>query len=346
MKAPRTPQPSPESAPVSPKKTAGTRANGQRNSPAKAPTAPPEVFPVSKRRPPEEIPASALRATQGKGQSKNALSLKVDVQQPEAKAKPKTKRGSSGLPLLSEGRGEGTSQQKKQPTKVPRTKPSPAPQGEDPEPRVRRSKQRSQTSATVGTLVGGSNTQEKPPTKAKRAVAKKEIPQSKAVPTKEVKKSSGSLSVRAEKGQSGGSGTPKQAKQPTKQASVRLSVPQKEEVSKSEAGSVSKPKQRPLSLPKKPKRPSNLRITVYVARGGPARGQADYEQAFPERRQALDFLSNQHGLTHDEQRQLAKTSRLKLNRRWHGSEACALRELALAPEVAAQVLRGESTTLS
>ncbi|MGV3614614.1 MAG: hypothetical protein ACO1SV_04680 [Fimbriimonas sp.] len=85
----------------------------------------------------------------------------------------------------------------------------------------------------------------------------------------------------------------------------------------------------------------DTRITVFVARGGPLRGDADYELAFPNRHQALAFLSNQHGLTIDEQRQLARASRLKLNRRWHGSEACILREVALDPDQAARVLQGE-----
>ena len=93
-----------------------------------------------------------------------------------------------------------------------------------------------------------------------------------------------------------------------------------------------------------PRRKVDSRITVFVARGGPARGEADYEQAFANRHQALAFLSNQHGLSVEEQRQLAKASRLKLNRRWHGSEACALREIALEPDQAAKVLRGEGAS--
>ena len=83
------------------------------------------------------------------------------------------------------------------------------------------------------------------------------------------------------------------------------------------------------------------RITVFVARGGPARGDADYELAFPSRPRALAFLANQHGLTVEEQRRLAKASKLKLNRRWHGSDACVLREVALDPDAAARVLAGE-----
>jgi hypothetical protein len=103
---------------------------------------------------------------------------------------------------------------------------------------------------------------------------------------------------------------------------------------------ILKPKPR-VAKKAAPRRKVDTRITVYVARGGPARGEADYEQAFANRHQALAFLSNQHGLSGEEQRQLAKASRLKLNRRWHGSEACALREIALEPDQAAKVLRGE-----
>jgi hypothetical protein len=113
---------------------------------------------------------------------------------------------------------------------------------------------------------------------------------------------------------------------------------------------VAKPKPDPAARPASPRVPPKKavargprtpRVTVYIARGGPARGDADYELAFPTRPQALAFLVNQHGLTTDEQRRLAKQSRLKLNRRWHGSDACALREVALDAEQASRVLAGE-----
>ncbi len=85
-----------------------------------------------------------------------------------------------------------------------------------------------------------------------------------------------------------------------------------------------------------PRRSSKVNLSV--ARGGPARGDADYEVAFPSRPAALGFLANQHGLTVDEQRRLARESRLKLNRRWHGSEACFIREVAVDPDLARELL--------
>lgn len=86
--------------------------------------------------------------------------------------------------------------------------------------------------------------------------------------------------------------------------------------------------------------------TLYVARGGAPRGLADYEVPFESRPQALAFLVNQHGLTFEEQKKLAKTSSLRLNRRWHGSDGCAIREVRLTPEEAQRVLRGESAPAS
>jgi hypothetical protein len=122
---------------------------------------------------------------------------------------------------------------------------------------------------------------------------------------------------------------------------VAVSAPAKR---KSKPKAVEIPAPAPAAKPKPKAVARGLRtprVTVYIARGGPARGDADYELAFPTRPQALAFLVNQHGLTTDEQRRLAKQSRLKLNRRWHGSDACALREVALDAEQASRVLAGE-----
>lgn len=89
------------------------------------------------------------------------------------------------------------------------------------------------------------------------------------------------------------------------------------------------------------KRPSIENVTLYVARGGAPRSEADYEVAFPSRPEAIAFLVNQHGLTFEEQKKLAKASSLKLKRKWHGSDACAVRELRVPPNDVPKALRGE-----
>lgn len=83
-------------------------------------------------------------------------------------------------------------------------------------------------------------------------------------------------------------------------------------------------------------------VRLFVATGGPARGETDYAWAFRTRPEALAFLANQHGLTIDEQRALARASRLKLDRRHHGSAACAVVERRLAETEAAKALAGEA----
>lgn len=82
-------------------------------------------------------------------------------------------------------------------------------------------------------------------------------------------------------------------------------------------------------------------VPVYVVRSGPKAGPADLEAAFGTKQEALSFLVNVHGLSTDEQRKLAKEHALKLNRRWHGSEACAIREVPMSRERAQKALSGE-----
>jgi hypothetical protein len=98
----------------------------------------------------------------------------------------------------------------------------------------------------------------------------------------------------------------------------------------------------PRSAPRRPRMTAAERkaatSVVYVARGGSLRGAADYEVPFASRPQALAFLVNQHGLTIEEQRKLAKSSTLRLNRRWHGSDACAIKEMRMTPDEAQRAL--------
>lgn len=81
-------------------------------------------------------------------------------------------------------------------------------------------------------------------------------------------------------------------------------------------------------------------INLYVARGGALRGDADYEVVFETRPQALAFLANQHGLSREESLALAKESKLKLKRNWHGSDACAVKEVKVLLEEARKFLLG------
>src|SRR5579884_2648476 len=82
-------------------------------------------------------------------------------------------------------------------------------------------------------------------------------------------------------------------------------------------------------------------VSVFIARGGAAKGDPDYEVPFASRAEALAFLANQHGLDGDERKRLAKTSALRLNRRWHGSVGCRVIELRLPPDKAQGVLKGD-----
>jgi len=93
----------------------------------------------------------------------------------------------------------------------------------------------------------------------------------------------------------------------------------------------------PLAVPV----PKKQGITLFVAQGGPRRGRADYAVPFANRADALSFLANQHGLDVDEQRALARESKLTLRPAWHGAETCAIREIALAPDDAERALRSE-----
>ncbi|AIE85328.1 hypothetical protein OP10G_1960 [Fimbriimonas ginsengisoli Gsoil 348] len=95
------------------------------------------------------------------------------------------------------------------------------------------------------------------------------------------------------------------------------------------------------AAPKRKPRKKPEHAVLYIARGGSPRGAPDYEVPFPTRPQALAFLANQHGLTTEEVRKLAKGSSLRLKRQWHGSEACAVREIRMTPDEAQRALFGE-----
>lgn len=90
-------------------------------------------------------------------------------------------------------------------------------------------------------------------------------------------------------------------------------------------------------------RPKNVKggVKLFVARGGSPRTAADYELGFRTRPEAVGFMVNQHGLTVEEGRKLAKEGKLKLRREWHGADACAIREQAVAPEDVGRALTGE-----
>lgn len=83
-------------------------------------------------------------------------------------------------------------------------------------------------------------------------------------------------------------------------------------------------------------------VALFVASSGPRRGRADCEVAFRTRREALDFLTLQHGLTRDETSRLSKSGELALDRAWHGSERCRVAESPMSPAKAELALRGET----
>jgi hypothetical protein len=80
---------------------------------------------------------------------------------------------------------------------------------------------------------------------------------------------------------------------------------------------------------------------VYVVRSGAPAGRPDFEAAFSSKQEAVQFLANQHGLDTEETRKLNREMALKLNRKWHGSEACAIKEIPMSPDRAKRALSGE-----
>ena len=83
------------------------------------------------------------------------------------------------------------------------------------------------------------------------------------------------------------------------------------------------------------------RLPVFITRSGPRSGPADCEAAFRSKAEAVGFLVNAHGLTVVEGRRLAKDLRLKLDRKWHGSETCSIREVPMTPDEACRALSGD-----
>lgn len=79
-------------------------------------------------------------------------------------------------------------------------------------------------------------------------------------------------------------------------------------------------------------------VVLYVARGGPSRGEPDYKWLFETKKEALEFLANQHGLDSEEFKRLKSASRLKLDRAWHGSVACSIQEMRLSESEAKRAL--------
>ena len=83
-------------------------------------------------------------------------------------------------------------------------------------------------------------------------------------------------------------------------------------------------------------------VAVFIAVSGPKRGRADAEVAFADRRGALDYLRNLHGLDRTEVATLDKTGELDLDRRWHGAERCRLSTVRMAADRARLALSGEA----
>lgn len=90
-----------------------------------------------------------------------------------------------------------------------------------------------------------------------------------------------------------------------------------------------------------PKPKKNPNIELYVVRSGPRRGEPECEAAFKSMPEAVSFLTNLHGLTTDEAKRLAKERALKLDRKWHGAEQCAIRPTEMPPAEARRALSGE-----
>lgn len=88
-------------------------------------------------------------------------------------------------------------------------------------------------------------------------------------------------------------------------------------------------------------RKRSSQLELYVARSGPKRGDAQLEAAFRTRVEAVAFLSNVHGLAHDEQKLLAREGKLSLDPRWHGSETCAIRAVKFPPQDVPRALNGD-----
>jgi len=82
-------------------------------------------------------------------------------------------------------------------------------------------------------------------------------------------------------------------------------------------------------------------LPVFVVRSGPKRGAPDLEAAFETKQEAIHFAANLHGLNTEEQRELAKALQLKLDRKWHGSETCAIQMVSMSPDRARRAFRGD-----
>ncbi len=78
-----------------------------------------------------------------------------------------------------------------------------------------------------------------------------------------------------------------------------------------------------------------------MAQSGPRTGASECVVAFASRREAIEFLANLNGLSHEEQRQLARESKLKLQRQWHGAERCGVKAISLPEGEATKALAGE-----
>ncbi len=93
-------------------------------------------------------------------------------------------------------------------------------------------------------------------------------------------------------------------------------------------------------MPRKPRPAPNV-IKLYVTSSGPAKGEPDCRAAFQTKDGAVEFLTNLHGLQLEEARKLKKELQLRLKRRIHGSDLCAIQVEAMEPQLAESALSGE-----
>ena len=92
---------------------------------------------------------------------------------------------------------------------------------------------------------------------------------------------------------------------------------------------------------KEPTKTRKSDVVVYVTRSGPKKGQPDCEAAFQTREEAIRFLADLHGLTFEETRELKRSLGLKLKKKHHGSEYCAISEEPMDATTAKLALTGE-----